>query len=334
MATTNTLPAQADRPNPLPLKQEVARMRDEFGKALPGHISADKFVRTIQTAISLTRNIEKVKDPQSLLAACTKAAADGLILDGREAALVVDFNGDVQYRPMMRGLLKLAYNSGALKSLVVEPVRENDVFVFSPTNANEPIKHEIDLKKPRGEAYAFYAKAELKDGGIVFEVMTKEDVHRIRDRSDAWKAFKANKIKSTPWSTDEMEMARKTVFRRLSKYLPSSSDRDTLHQAAERIDEDYTFEIDAEPAGSNVTHLPATKKRGGAAAALKDVTPKAIEQDRPAEPVKAEPRQQAKAKPESSRPQFDERNPPPFDPETGVILDHDDDDAPKPGDDI
>ena len=37
-------------------------------------------------------------------------------------------------------------------------------------------------------------------------------------------------------------MARKTVFRRLSKYLPSSSDRDPLHQASERIDDDYSFE--------------------------------------------------------------------------------------------
>src|SRR5438309_2044791 len=92
------------------IKQDIARMGVEFGKSLPGHITADKFVRTAQTAVALTRNIDKVRNPQSLLAACSKAAADGLILDGREAALVIDYNGDVQYRPMMRGLLKLAYN--------------------------------------------------------------------------------------------------------------------------------------------------------------------------------------------------------------------------------
>ena len=124
-------------------------MQPEFGKALPGHITAEKFVRTAQTAIALTRNIDKVKNANSLMAACTKAAQDGLILDGREAALVIDYNGDVQYRPMMRGLLKLAHNSGEIKSLVVEVVRDKDEFDYSPTRAEEPIIHKIDLKSPR-----------------------------------------------------------------------------------------------------------------------------------------------------------------------------------------
>lgn len=273
------------------LKTDIARMQGEFGKALPGHITPEKFVRTAQTAIALTRNIDKVRNPGSLLAACSKAASDGLILDGREAALVVDYNGEVQYRPMMRGLLKLAYNSGEIRSIVVETVRETDVFVYAPTNGTEPITHQIDLRAPRGEVYAVYAKAELKDGGIVFEVMTAEDVNRIRDRSDAYRAFKAGKIKSTPWSTDWSEMARKTVFRRLSKYLPSSTDRDRFHQAAERIDDDYTFEVDAND-DAPAEPKQASKKRGAAAAALKDVTPKAAPiqpQDQPEDVIDHDP---------------------------------------------
>lgn len=251
------------------LKANVAKMQGEFAKSLPGHIKPEKFVRTTQTAISMTRNIDKVKDMGAFLAACTNAAADGLILDGREAALVVDYNGGVQYRPMMRGLLKLAYNSGMVKSLVVELVRENDSFDYSPTRADEPIFHTINLKTPRGEAYAAYAIAAMKDGGVIHEVMSVEDINAIRDRSDAYRAFKAGKIKSTPWSTDWSEMARKTVFRRLSKYLPSSTDRDEFHQAVERIDEDFTFDPE-EPAPKAAA---TTKKRGAGAAALKDVTP-------------------------------------------------------------
>lgn len=261
------------------LRDTVSKMQGEFAKALPGHITPEKFVRTVQTAIALTRNIEKVSNTASLAAACTKAAQDGLILDGREAALVVNYKGEVQYMPMMRGLLKLAYNSGMLKSLVVETVRENDIFDYSPTRADMPIHHAIDLRKPRGEVYAVYAKAELKDGGILFDVMTTEDVNRIRDRSDAYKAFKADKIKSTPWSTDWSEMARKTVFRRLSKYLPSSTDRDEFHRAVERIDDDFDFEAETSEDGTVTTTRPVTKKRGAAAAALKDITP--AKQDEP-----------------------------------------------------
>lgn len=269
---SSTAMTRADEPSTL--RGHVAKMQGEFAKSLPGHITPEKFVRTAQTAIALTRNIEKVKNPQSLLAACSKAAADGLILDGREAALVVDYNGDVQYRPMMRGLLKLAYNSGEIKSLVVESVCENDRFDYSPTRADEPIQHAIDLRVDRGPVYAVYAQATLKEGGIVFEVMTLADVNRIRDRSDAYKAFKANKIKSTPWSTDWSEMARKTVFRRLSKYLPSSTDRDDrLHQASERIDDDFVHDIDATPVQEPAAHQTPRKARGGGAAALKDITP-------------------------------------------------------------
>lgn len=293
--------------NLVALKSDVNKMHGEFAKALPGHITADRFVRTAQTAIALTRNIEKVRNSASLLAACSKAASDGLILDGREAALVVDYNGDVQYRPMMRGLLKLAYNSGEIKSIVVETARHGDVFEYSPT-ADEPIIHKIDLQQERGEVYAYYALAKLKDGGIIHEVMTTADVHRIRDRSDAFKAYRAGKIKSTPWHTDEVEMGRKTVFRRLSKYLPSSTDRDAFRQAVERIDDDYSFEAEADASGDVSTPKPATKKRGGAAAALKDVTPR------------------------QTRPANDDA--PEYDPQTGEVYDDRDGGIPAAGDDF
>lgn len=227
------------------LQQSLSARKDEIAKALPGHITVDKFIRTAQTAIVSTRNIEKAK-PGPLLQAISKAAADGLILDGREAALVIDYQGDAQYRPMMRGLLKLAYNSGRVKSISVQIACENDDFEYI-LGDEEKIIHKINFKSPRGACIAVYAIATLDGGEVMREVMTVDQVNAIRDRSDAWRAHKAGKIKSTPWSTDWEEMARKTVFRRLSKYLPSSTDKEgmdrsnRLQQAAERIDEDYTF---------------------------------------------------------------------------------------------
>lgn len=232
------------------LQQSLSARKDEIAKALPGHITVDKFIRTAQTAIVSTRNIEKAK-PGPLLQAISKAAADGLILDGREAALVIDYNGDAQYRPMMRGLLKLAYNSGRVKSISVQIACENDNFEYV-LGDDERINHKINFKTPRGAPIAVYAIATLDGGEVMREVMTVDQVNGIRDRSDAYRAFKAGKIKSTPWSTDWEEMARKTVFRRLSKYLPSSVDKegkDRLTSAAERIDEEYTFaeEVAAPP---------------------------------------------------------------------------------------
>src|SRR5690606_25721014 len=111
------------------LQKGVADRIEQIGMSLPGHITKEKFLRTAQTAIAMTRNIEKAK-PGSLLQAVSKAAADGLILDGREAALVIDYNGAAQYRPMMRGLLKLAYNSGMVKSISVQIVHDGDEFEY------------------------------------------------------------------------------------------------------------------------------------------------------------------------------------------------------------
>lgn len=228
------------------LQQSLSARKDEIAKALPGHITVDKFIRTAQTAIVSTRNIEKAK-PGPLLQAISKAAADGLILDGREAALVIDYNGDAQYRPMMRGLLKLAYNSGRVKSISVQIACENDDFEYV-LGDDERINHKINFKTPRGVPIAVYAIATLDGGEVMREVMTVDQVNGIRDRSDAYRAFKAGRIKSTPWSTDWEEMARKTVFRRLSKYLPSSTDKEgRLVQAAERIDEEYTFAEEVAP---------------------------------------------------------------------------------------
>lgn len=275
------------------LQSTLEKGSGEFAKSLPGHITPEKFIRTAKTAIAMTRNIEKVKNPRSLLMAVSKAAADGLVLDGREAALVIDYNGEARYQPMVRGLLKLAENSGMLKSIIVQTVRENDVFDYEPTSFSKPISHRIDFRKPRGEIYAVYAMVELRDGGVRHEVMSLEQVNKIRDRSDGWKAFVAKKIKSTPWSTDWEEMARKTVLRRLTKYLPTSADKDAFRQAVERIDDEYDFAIDAEPGDAPVSEPAKTKKRGGAASALK----------RAAEPQQT-----------------------PHDPETGEIIDVDPED--------
>jgi recombination protein RecT len=267
MAQSQALTASSANPI-VALQSGVLARQGEIAKALPGHITPEKFIRTAQTAIALTRNIEKA-GAASLLAACTRAAADGLILDGREAALVVEYNGEVQYRPMMRGLLKLAYNSGQISKVSVQVVCENDAFEYV-LGDDERIVHTLNLRAPRGAPYAVYATATLKDGAVIREVMTTAQVNAIRDRSDAYRAFKAGKIKSTPWSTDWEEMARKTVFRRLSKYLPSSSDRDLLASAIERIDDDFTATTEPEPFAPPA---PAAKKRGAAAAALKDITP-------------------------------------------------------------
>lgn len=117
--------------------QLEARARD-IQSALPAHISPDKFQRTVMTAAAQNPDLLKA-DRQSLILACYKAAQDALLPDGREAALVT-FNtrqkGDdgqwrtvkqVQYMPMVYGLRKKILQSGGVVSLEVNVVYRAEV---------------------------------------------------------------------------------------------------------------------------------------------------------------------------------------------------------------
>lgn len=302
---------------PRSVREHIINATPEFGKALPAHIPAEKFQRTVLTALTMNPEIARaasqtVGGMQSLLTACTKAATDGLIIDGREAALVTfrqkvsaknepdRWEDRVQYIPMVAGLMKKARNSGEITSIAAHVWYEHDRFAYV-LGDEERIEHEPKLDGARGAPVGVYAIVRLKGGEVQREVMDKEAVMRIASQSK--NSFQYDPTKGKNYG----EWWRKTVIRRISKYLPSSSDRDEFMQAVERIDDDFEFnaEIDAPvtPAAK-----PAPKKRGGAAAALKNV----IHQVRQDEP---------------------EQDNEPFDPQTGEVIDNDDHGM-QPGDDI
>src|SRR6185437_14814808 len=73
----------------------------------------------------------------------------------------------------------------------------------------------------RGKPIGAYAIAKFKDGSDpVFEVMDLSAIERVRGVSRS--------KNNGPWVQWWDEMARKTVFRRLSKWLPMDADADDL----------------------------------------------------------------------------------------------------------
>lgn len=258
----------------LALKQNVDtvralldQMRPQFALALPKHLTIDRLLRVTMTTIQNNPRLLDC-DRQSLFAAVMTSAQIGLEPDGILGhAYLVPFGKKVQFIPGYKGLLKLARNSGEISTIQSHEVRANDFFEFA-YGINEKLEHK-PAEGERGEIKYFYAYAKYKDGGHIFEVMTRAEVDAVRDNSEAYKAFKAKRIKSTPWDSDYVQMGRKTPIRRLANYLPLSVQRaaviETAYESGKHagIDEYGEFVIDGQ--ASEVAETTQTGATGATA---------------------------------------------------------------------
>jgi recombination protein RecT len=207
--------SQPENANPLTvIRQNLTVMAPEFKAALPPHISVEKFTRVAQTAIQNTPALANA-DRRSLFGAFVRLAQDGLLPDGREAAVVM-FGNKAQAMPMIAGILKKVRQSGEIASVDCHVVHANDGFTYRPGLDEQPI-FEPDWFGDRGEPIGAYAIARTKSGEIIPpEIMNREQIEQVRKVSRA-----AN---NGPWVAWWSEMARKTVLRRMSKRLPMSTD--------------------------------------------------------------------------------------------------------------
>ena len=226
------------------LKQTLSKM--SFKDALPAHVTEEKFKRVLATAVSQTPALVKA-DRMSLFAAAMKCAQEGLLPDGREAALVT-YGNTVQYMPMIAGILKKVRNSGELASITAMIVHKNDKFRYWVDADGEQILHEPLMFGDRGDAIGTYALAKTKDGGIYIEVMTLDQIEAV-------KSVSKSKDKG-PWGGKfKHEMWKKTALRRLSKRLPMSTDLElTMHS------DDDMYDVNKEPAPVEATVAPAETK--------------------------------------------------------------------------
>jgi recombination protein RecT len=203
------------RENPIVvLRQTLTQMAPQFEAALPKHVTVEKFTRVALTAVQNNPDLLTV-DRQSLFGAIVRLAQDGLLPDGREAA-IVKFGNKAQAMPMIAGILKKVRQSGDVAKVSAQVVYEKDEFVWR-LGFDEDVTHNPPpLDQPRGKAIGAYATAVLKDGSRLLEVMNHDEIEQVRKVSRA--------SGNGPWVQWWGEMARKTVMRRLSKRLPMSTD--------------------------------------------------------------------------------------------------------------
>ena len=138
--------------------------------------------------------------------------------------------------PSYQGIIKLITDSGSVNTIYAHCVYEGDDFdVTLGTTTN--IIHKPRFKSK--EIISAYAVANLPDGRMQVDIMSIQDLHEIRSTSEAYKSFEKGKTRSCIWVDYEGEMCKKTVVKRLCKYLPKTDKWEKVAKAIEMTNEDY-----------------------------------------------------------------------------------------------
>ena len=226
-------------------KQELGLREAMLKDLLPKGMPVQKFQAIVVSAVADNMDLLDC-DRGSLLKSCLQAAELGLSLNKSmaEADILKVWNGrakrnEAQFRPRYKGLMKLALQGGEVLKIESRIVYANDVFEVE--EGIEPrIIHKHGLGN-RGDMIGAYCVWKLRNGESQFEVMSKEEIEAIRDRSSS--KTKDGKVVG-PWVTDPAEMWRKTVVRRATKYMPLSTEAaravhiDNVAEGIVDIDED------------------------------------------------------------------------------------------------
>lgn len=213
----------------------------EVAKVLPKHITPERVLRVALTSCLKSPQLAQAAahpiGRASLFNALLTCSQAGLEVDGRNAHLVPFWSKDdacykVQAIFDWKGLVALGLRGG-MKHIYADLVCDNDSFRTWVEDGRKKLIHEIDWKVERGEPYLFYCVSINAQDVFDYEVMTMDQVLGIRDRSKAGK--------SGPWATDFLEMAKKTVIRRMSKRW------DLLPEVQEAINADDDVIVTAAP---------------------------------------------------------------------------------------
>ena len=205
--------------------------KSTLAAVLPKHVSPDRMLKIALGALRTTPKLMECT-VESLMGAVVQCSQLGLepntplghaylipfekkkkvggdwVTDKVETQIVIGY----------KGLIDLARRSGQVISISAHAVHANDHFDYA-FGLDEKLEHR-PARSNRGAVTEFYAVAKLVGGGHAFDVMSAEDVNEIRDASQNYK-FARDKSK-TVWGQHYEEMGRKTVLRRLFKYLPVS----------------------------------------------------------------------------------------------------------------
>lgn len=228
---------------------ETNEFKSRVADSLPRHISAERMLRTMVLAANKSPDIYRCNLRQAVGAFLTLSQLGLEPNTPLQHAFLIPFKTKV-WNPATRkrdiegydlnvilgypGLADLAFRSGMVTNIHADVVYAGDTFEFE-YGSNSHLKHvPMGQQKDGDEPVWAYAHVGLKDGQA-FEVMPWSAVMRVRDGSQGYKAALFQKqnaeekgwklpagFTEAPWVKHRDEMAKKTPWRRLAKWIPKS----------------------------------------------------------------------------------------------------------------
>lgn len=212
------------------LRAELARYSPSFAKVLPKHITPDRLVTL--TLVAATTNPKLFEcSPESIALSLMKISQWGLEI-GRTAHLVPFYDkkaGQLQCTaiPDYKGLIELVLRGRHVKDIYARPAFDGEHFIVR-YGTDERIEHHPNWSLRELRMAHVYSVAKLSEYRSTFEVMSKAEVDAIRGAAPS---------KDSPaWTNHYLEMAKKTVIKRLCKRLPQTPALEEALDADDLVD--------------------------------------------------------------------------------------------------
>ena len=237
---SSALTTKADKPKTVLDVVMGKGFQNQMRMALPKNLTADRLTRIVMTEFRKNPTLQQCS-PASFMASVLQAAQLGLEPGSALGqAYLVPFKAKGKYECQLivgyRGMISLSRRSGEILSINAYCVHAKDDFTYQ-LGLHPDIQHIPSSEADPGPVVFVYAVAQLRGGGVQFEVMSRAEIEAVRDQSQGWNS--AVKYKTTglsPWTKHFDEMAKKTVVRKMFKYLPVSTEANYVMDAEDRID--------------------------------------------------------------------------------------------------
>lgn len=197
-------------------KTNWARMhgswKDRIERMLPEPAMIDQFLYCAEVQYGKNKAAFEQCTPVSMLNCMMVCAKYGILPDGRNAYLI-PYGTECTLQFDYKGLVHVVHRDGLVKKVHCETVCANDKFVWKN---NQVELHEISL--PRGQMLGVYCDLTLANGEHKYELMDLDDIETVKSCS------RGSSNPTSPWNKFYKEMAKKSVFRRATKWLKLSPD--------------------------------------------------------------------------------------------------------------